>query len=302
LPSEQAQRYSIITPDWVTEAKPDGCPSFSARTQAMADIKDYLSGYKLYGDDFDEAAITAWYASEAYGYYNLVITAGGGSYGYHALNSVCGFSFLPKRRLDTCLTLGCASGEDVAPLAAYVSRFIAIEPAEKWWRSEIGGRPAEFMKPTVLGDIALPSASVDLVTSFGVLHHIANVGRVLGELGRVLRPGGLLLLREPIHSMGDWRQPRRGLTKNERGIPIRWLHETLTESGLRILQQRYCQAPTTWRLARLLGQNTPYGNAAWVYFDLLVSAMLRRNAQRYHRTGLQKLAPGSVFIVAERRS
>jgi ubiquinone/menaquinone biosynthesis C-methylase UbiE len=34
-----------------------------------------------------------------------------------------------------------------------------------------------------------------------VLHHIPNVEHVLAELARVLTPGGLALIREPIHSV-----------------------------------------------------------------------------------------------------
>jgi 2-polyprenyl-3-methyl-5-hydroxy-6-metoxy-1,4-benzoquinol methylase len=45
--------------------------------------------------------------------------------------------------------------------------------------------------------------AASLVTSFRVLHHIANVRPVLTELGRVVRPGGLLLLREAVQPMGD---------------------------------------------------------------------------------------------------
>jgi SAM-dependent methyltransferase len=47
------------------------------------------------------------------------------------------------------------------------------------------------------------SDSFDVVTSFEVIYHlgVANDGRAFQEVRRVLRPGGLLLLRLPAH---DW--------------------------------------------------------------------------------------------------
>jgi SAM-dependent methyltransferase len=52
----------------------------------------------------------------------------------------------------------------------------------------------------VIGDIrTLPfdDGSFDVVTCQGVLHHVEDLGEPLGELARVLRPGGLFYLAEP---------------------------------------------------------------------------------------------------------
>ncbi len=42
----------------------------------------------------------------------------------------------------------------------------------------------------------IPDESLDLVTALVALHHIPNVGEVLTEISRVLRKGGLFLIRE----------------------------------------------------------------------------------------------------------
>ena len=47
------------------------------------------------------------------------------------------------------------------------------------------------------GPLPLPDACADVVTSFTVLEHVADERHALGELRRVLRPGGLLVLSVP---------------------------------------------------------------------------------------------------------
>ena len=71
----------------------------------------------------------------------------------------------------------------------------------------------------------------------GVLHHVPTVGRVIGELARVLRPGGRMIVREPMVSMGDFRQPRPGLTARERGIPRALMRRFHQQAGLTILAE-----------------------------------------------------------------
>lgn len=53
--------------------------------------------------------------------------------------------------------------------------------------------------PVVQGDatrLPLPDASVDAVTIADAYHHLDDPGAVLGEVRRVLRPGGVLVVRE----------------------------------------------------------------------------------------------------------
>jgi hypothetical protein len=150
-----------------------------------------ILGKTLYGDNFSSDQIREWYAQEVTGFFDLLsnhykITDKDDRYDYEfdALNRFHAIDDLLRRQFDTCLALGCAAGDDIAPLAAVVKRFIAIEPAEKWWHNEIGSKPATYMAPSPIGDIALDSESVDLATSFGVLHHIPNVSHVVTEIAR----------------------------------------------------------------------------------------------------------------------
>lgn len=267
----------------------------------MNDLRRYLMGEALYGDDLDLAAIEQWYRDEEDAYFELAqeakITT---EYEYHALNDYYAFSLLKGRQFKTCLAMGCSDGEDVKPLAGHVDHFVALEPAEKWWRDTIGGKPAHYIKPSVKGTIPLKGGSVDLVVCLGVLHHIPNVSYVVQELGRVLAPGGLLVVREPIFSMGDWTQPRKHLTPRERGIPLAILQDILRHAGFTLKSAKTCMVPTTYKLSPLFGIKNAFSSRTFVLLDRLCSALLGWNV-RYHRRNLiEKLAPTSCFIVAEK--
>lgn len=250
----------------------------------------------MYGDDFDEAAIKRWFVQEESGYFQLAQSYGSYVYSYHALNQLNAFRFL-MGRYPTCLAMGCARGDDVAPLAAKVDRFVAIEPAEKWWASEINGTPADYMKPSIKGAIPLAKASVDLVVCLGVLHHIPNVTYVFSEMARVLRPGGTMVLREPICTMGDWRKPRPGLTANERGFPPGWIDSKASQWGLQVVRQTYCCFPLTARLARLFHLQGTYNSKALVRLDYLMSWLMQWNLH-YHRDSVfKKIAPLDIMYI-----
>ncbi len=266
-----------------------------------------LTGQRLYGDNLDPDQIQAWYDQEATGYFDLLkdfyaITDGNNqyAYGYKALNYFHAISALSNRRFDCCVALGCAAGDDVTPLASVVDHFIAIEPAEKWWRTTIGGRPATYLKPAITGNIEILSNSADLATSFGVLHHIPNVTHVVREIARVLRPGGLFAVREPISWMGDWRRRRPGLTINERGLPLHWFEQTARESGFDISRRHLCMFRPVSSLAKKLGVSIPYGSRAVTIIDWVLSEMLRWNIYYRRDSLIKKIAPGCAFWILKK--
>src|SRR5258708_860858 len=160
----------------------------------------YFSGEALYGDNFTPDQILVWYEEESHAYFDLY---GAEAYPYHALNQHHGYRRLPQKSFAHCLAFGCGRGDELLPIAGRVKRITAVEPSVECWSDSIGSAPCTYRKPDPSGDLSLPDNSIDLVTCFGVLHHVPNVSHVLGELFRVCSPGAYFLVREPIRSMGD---------------------------------------------------------------------------------------------------
>jgi len=259
-------------------------------------IEEQLSGRQLYGEQLTPEQIERW-NEQTNAVHGALLAAHDGSHRYQhaALDRFHAVGKLLRGRYECCVALGCAEGDDVSPLAGVVGRFIAIEPLEQCWRSVIGDKAAQYLRPSVLGDIALGDSSVDLVVAFDVLHHIANVSHVLGELARVLRPGGLLVVRDPISWMGDWRQPRRGLTANERGLPLAWFEQAARSAGFQIVRRRLCLFAPLSKVLRKVGLACPLARRPVILLDWLMSEGLRWNV-RYRRQGLlAKFAPSSAL-------
>jgi SAM-dependent methyltransferase len=266
-----------------------------------AGLEVYFSGKKLYGNDFSQDQIDAWFADEAEGYFNLTQAGGGGkyAYGYHALNRRHGYSGLPKRHFGHVLGIGSAYGDELQPVLAHSDQVSILEPSDGFKSTVLNGVPVSYVKPTASGDMPFDSNSLDLITCLGVLHHIPNVSKIVDEFYRVLKPGGYALVREPIISMGDWRRPRTGLTKRERGIPLPVLRDFVEQSGFKVVRERKCMFSLTSRLKYVVSGSV-FNNAAVVALDALLS-VLPVWPKKYHaRNALQKLRPTAVFYVLQK--
>lgn len=267
-------------------------------TRDPSDISPYFQGQRLIGDDYGEAEIREWFADEEEGYANL----GAGNrktyeYCYHALNWHHCFSRLPENRKFHALGIGSAYGDEFKPIINKIDRIVILDPSEKFITSDIDGTPVTYRKPDPMGKIDFPDATFDLITCFGVLHHIPNVSFVISEMSRVLSPDGIILLREPAVSMGDWRKPRQGLTKRERGIPERLMEAAIKNAGLTDIYRSSCDFPLLTRAAHSVGIKHPFNSSMYTYMDDLLSKAFSWNT-RYHRTNaFEKLAPASVAWV-----
>jgi SAM-dependent methyltransferase len=266
-----------------------------------ADMEIYLAGRALYGEDLSPSEVDEWLSSEEEGFANLGAKHRETyEYGYHAINNLHGFRHLGGRRFKHALGFGSAYGHELKPMIRRIDSISLLDASSSFVVSEVDGVPVRYIKASRSGDIALASASVDLVTCFGVLHHIPRVSHTLAEMHRVLQPGGVVLIREPITSMGDWRGTRPGLTRHERGIPFVLFSSMLRESGFGIRRAAPCFFPATDRLGRLL-RRPLWDNPAAVRFDALLSLLFAWNHTYHRRTFLRKLAPGHAFWIAQKQ-
>jgi len=265
-------------------------------------MEEYLSGEKLYGDDLSPEEIQQWYQEESEAYANLgakeISTY---VYEYHALNEKYGFRKLKGLNFKNVMGFGSAWGYEFEPLAHRIQKLTIVEPSDNMVSEQIGPLKPVYVKPVVSGELPFADNSFDLITCFGVLHHIPNVSFVLHEIIRVLEPGGHLLIREPVNSMGDWRQPRASLTKHERGIPPGVFRNILSKEPVEIVSCDYLFTATSF-IDRTLKPKKPIFTRSWyLWIDAVLSRIFKSN-MRYHATRkLERIAPSNVFYVIRKK-
>jgi SAM-dependent methyltransferase len=262
----------------------------------------YLSGNELYGDDFSDAEVAKWHKDEEEAYFRLSNTRPSirPKYQYHSLNAVCGFSQLKAVTFNRILGFGSAYGDELLPIAGQAREVHILEPSSNFQsQTLLDGTPCQYHKPTKNGILPFDANYFDVVTCFGVLHHIPNVTSCLKELFRVTSPNGHVLLREPIVSMGDWRRQRKGLTPRERGLPVQLLRDATKLSGFQIESDGFCSFAPTRVLASALGIGY-FNSHLLTRLDRLLAGAFSFN-YRYHRKTLtDRFAPDSIFLVLKK--
>jgi SAM-dependent methyltransferase len=98
------------------------------------------------------------------------------------------------------LDAGCGTGNNLVHLRGR-GRPVGVDLSEDALRF-CRTRGVQAARASVLA-LPFPGAAFDLVTSFDVLYHrwVEDDAQAVGELARVLRPGGLLLVRVPALAM-----------------------------------------------------------------------------------------------------
>lgn len=270
----------------------------------MSEDSAYFSGEKLIGDDYTVEEIEQWYADEKEGYADISDTdMHEGQYIYHSINNIHGFKYLPKKVYENVLGFGSAYGHEFEPILDKIGNLTIVEPSDTLVSNKVGTITPTYVKPSIEGKLDLPDSSFDLVTSLGVLHHVANVSFVMKELFRILKPGGYFLLREPIVSMGDWRQPRKGLTMHERGIPLNYFKKIIQEDDSIIIEKESYFFCMTNFMERTIGKalKKPVKSyPLYIKLDSILGKALKWNIHYHHDAFHKKVGPQNVYFILKK--
>jgi ArsR family transcriptional regulator len=137
--------------------------------------------------------------------------------------------------------LGCGTGHLTRLLAPFVRQVIGVDESPamlKAARARLGGLATVDLRRGELEALPIESGTIDLAVVLLVLHYVPDPGIALAEVGRVLRPGGRLLLVDMMpHDHPEYRETMGHLWQ---GFPeeqvLGWVHRAgLSDGQYRLL-------------------------------------------------------------------
>jgi SAM-dependent methyltransferase len=169
------------------------------------------------------------------------------------------------------LDLGCGQGENTVALVARGAHVRAldispelVEIAQQRLREQdpTQATGAEFAVGSAY-ETGLPPESVDVVFCMSLIHHL-NIGRVRDEMWRILRPGGMVILKEPVRFSILYGR-LRGLLPTHEDIsdyehPLTREELALMTERFQVEGMRFFRLPFVPLFSRILPATT---NAAW---------------------------------------
>lgn len=268
-------------------------------------MDDYLKGKKLIGDNYTQKQIEQWYVDEKEAYADLNDSDNSNSeksYSYHKLNVKYGYKHLPDKEFKTVLGIGSSFGFEFLPIVERIKKLFIVESSKVLRSKDLNGLIPVYKSPSIDGTIDFVDNKFELITCFGVLHHIPNVSHLINEIYRKLTSGGICLIREPINSMGDWNKSRPNLTKRERGIPHVLFKEIIINTGFEIVKESYCLTASSFlqRSLRLILKRPIYSYNFYLWIDFILSKIFEHNIHYHPVMKYQRIAPQSVFYVLKK--
>jgi ubiquinone/menaquinone biosynthesis C-methylase UbiE len=255
----------------------------------------------LYGDDFDQSAITKWYKEEA-NYHNQFV--GGRALTYPWCYEIPNYYYVLKRYFhpnkdSNVLDFGCAEGLSLKRLSSRLNfNYYGADISEELLSVAKQNFPqGKFYTIDSNGLLPFEDNSFDYIIVWGVLHHIPHVTKTLSEIARVLKSEGMLILREPITSMKR-NSNSKGTSPNERGISIAYFKQAMQKLNLKIISIRPCYfAPFSLIYQKISSKNKLFWEV-YRHFDNLFCRLFSWNIHYSAHYLWHKIAPGSTYVVA----
>lgn len=102
--------------------------------------------------------------------------------------------FVPTYASGSLLDLGCGKAPLFGLYRKYVSTITCVD-----WGESLHSNPYTDVNADLNGDLPFPDASFDTILLSDVIEHVYYPHRLWGEMSRVLRPGGHILLNTPFY-------------------------------------------------------------------------------------------------------
>ena len=185
---------------------------------------------------------------------------------------------------EPVLDLGCGDGH-FASLAFPGKAWVGLDPSRGALREAVARRAYRWVVQADGARLPFPNGFFGTVVSNSVLEHIPEVDAVLGEVARVLRPGGFLLFCSPSHRFVEFLSGYRLL----RRLGMERAAAAYGRLFNRISRHHHCDAPEVWaaRLARAGLRPVRW----WFYFSPGATALLEWG----HPYGLPSLLYKKLF-------
>ena len=154
---------------------------------------------------------------------------------------------------DRVLDIGSGAGTFTAWLGRIGANPLGAEVAEAAVRRARAAHPElEFRLVPIDGPLPLEDNEFDVVWASEVIEHVADTGRWLSEVRRVLKPGGRLLVTTPSHgrlrmAVGGVRRFSQPLGDHLHLYTRASLTELLREFGFGEVSVRAAAGPPFWR-------------------------------------------------------
>lgn len=147
---------------------------------------------------------------------------------------------------DRFLDVGCGAGRLVLEAAPYVSRAVGLDLAPRMIeraraRAEKRGMQAEFHVGSAQ-ELPFGDGEFTVVTCTTAFHHFPDPAAAVGEMARVLAPGGRVLLADAVTDMPAVAVSDAVLRRVERGHvgfqTIAGFERLLSDAGLDVVSKR----------------------------------------------------------------